>query len=290
MSDVLVNNLDLFVQQDFFSRQIVDNIPGVFYVYKEYNGVYKLFTCNEQHLRVTGYSAEESFKQEPFFFIDNASVDAIAQGLSKIKTQNYVKQVYGSFLTKKGKLIPYVFEGYGFEYDCEHYFMGVGTNISDLAQAHQDLKNERLQRELKEKELLALTLKDKQKEDVLSSISKKLDQILLNTKSAEVAQNISKLTNEINASLMFSDDNWQEFEMLFNNIHKNFYAQLLIKHPSLTKSEQYYCALIKLHMNSEQVCNTLNITREGLKKKRYRLKRKLDLKNTESIESYISKI
>lgn len=289
MNNVLVSNLDLFVQQDFFSKKLIDNIPGVFYVYKEYDGMYRLFTCNKLHLKVSGYTAEESYNQEPFFFVDRDSKEAIANGLGKIKTQNYVKQVYASFLTKSRKVVPYVFEGYGFEYEEENYFMGIGTDISDLVQTHKDLKKEQLQREKKEKELLSLTLRNKQKEDVLASISKKLDTILLVAKDKDVAHNILKLTKEISSSFLFSEDNWQKFELLFNNLHQYFYENILLKHPTLTKSELHYCALIKLHMNGEQICTTLNISKEGLKKKKYRLKQKLMLDRNQNLEQYIKK-
>ncbi|MFL0354291.1 hypothetical protein [Xanthomarina sp. GH4-25] len=289
MNEQLIKNLDLFVNQEFFSKKLIDNIPGVFYVYKEYKGVFRLFTCNKQHLNVTGYSAEESFNKLPLFFVAENSKQSIINGVSKIKTQNYVKEVYANFLTKSGKEVSYVFEGYGFNYKGESYFMGVGSDISALAQAYKDLSNERLERERKEKELLTLTLKDKQKEDVLASISKKLDDLKQNAKDQVVLKTISKLSEEINSTFLFSEDNWHKFELLFNNLHKSFYETLLDSHPNITKSEQDYCALIKLKMNTEQICNTLNISKEGLKKKKYRLKTKLGLDKSKRLETYINK-
>ncbi|WP_066220898.1 PAS domain-containing protein [Formosa haliotis] len=287
MNNVLVSNLDFFVQQDFFSRKIIDHIPGTFYVYKKHDDVFKLFACNKHHLDVSGYTAEESINQEPFFFVDRASMRTIHEGVQDIKNQNYAKQVYANILTKKGELIPFVFEGYGFTYRDEEYFMGVGTDISDLTKAHVDLKNERLQRDKNEKELIALALSNTKKEAVLSSISSKLDLILQQSKSEGVAKDILKLTKDVKASLAFSKDNWQKFELLFKNLHGTFYKNLLLSHPNLTKTEMSYCALLKLRMSKEQICNTLNISREGLKKKKFRLKKKLNLEKHTKLEQYI---
>ncbi|CDF78386.1 hypothetical protein BN863_6740 [Formosa agariphila KMM 3901] len=289
MNDVLVNNMDLFVKHDFFSKKLIDNIPGIFYVYKQVGQKFLLFAFNKQHEKITGFDAEEALNKEPYFFVQDKDHEAITEALEFIQIRNHVKQVYGSIVTKEGDVIPHVFEGYRFEYKSEMYFMGLGTDISDLSKAHEDLKRERLERGRKEKELLTLTLKDKQKEAVLTSISKKLDALKQNAKDKDVLKAVSKLSEEINSTFIFSEDNWQKFEFLFNNLHETFYENLLGKHPDLTKSEQNYCGLIKLKMSTEQICTTLNISKEGLKKKKYRLKQKMNLDKALRLECYIGK-
>ncbi len=290
MNKVLLSNLELFTHQDFFSKKLIDSIPGVFYVYKEYGQSYKLFTCNKQHLMVTGYTAEESIGQEPFFFVNTNSYASIEKGLSNIKTKSYVNQVYASFLTKSKEIVPYVFEGYGFEFENENYFMGVGSDISDLVLVNQELKLERLKRANRDKELLTLALRGHEKESLLVSIANKLERIVPQISNKKLGLEIKDISKRIYSIEAVSNNHWNDFESLFMNVHESFYNKLRLRHATISKTELQYCALVKINLSNQQICNVLNISMEGLKKKKYRLKQKIGLHRNQKLEQYITSL
>lgn len=286
-SDSLAYNLKQLIRNNVFSLKLIGSIPGLFFVYKKCGEEYQLYYCNETHLTITGYSAEESLGNTPFFFTAPASHNSIKKGLENITVNQLVQGVYGDILCKNGQRIPFVFEGYGFENQGDRYFMGTGIDLSNLAEAQAETQRERIKREEKEKELLSLALKDSQKDQMLQSISKKLDQLQKESNNQVISQKINQLSQEINSFHIRSKDQWGTFELLFNNINPNFIKTLSNKDPNTTTSELQYCSFIRINMSSGQICNALNITKEGLKKKKYRLRQKLTVPKGVSLESYI---
>ncbi len=85
------------------------------------------------------------------------------------------------------------------------------------------------------------------------------------------------------------EDSWKSFEVAFQNIHGDFTQNLLLKHPSLTKSELRLCTLLKLNMNTKDIAAMLFQSPESLKVGRSRLRTRLDMTEEDSFHSYLSK-
>lgn len=275
-----------FPINDLFNQQLINCLPGMFYVYKFVDKEYVLFACNKKHLMVTGYTMEESIEKNPLFFVDNASYKSIVDGIKEIKTNGFVKQVYANIKPKIGRSIPYVFEGYKFNVESEDYFMGLGIDISDMVTAKEQIVILALEKEKKEQELLSLMLREQTKTDLLHTISKKLEILVEKKCDPALALSIQSLTTKINSHFKIGL-NWKNFQMLFNNIHQSFFEEINREHPVLTKGDLKYCAYIKMQMGNEQICGLMNITHDGLKKKRYRIRKKMKLSKNINLDKYI---
>lgn len=272
--------------KDSINQKLVDCLPGIFYLYEISETGYKIKGWNKNHELVTGYTAEEMMDKPPYFFVDSKSEGAIADAIQYIIDTGYVNRVYGNILSKSGELIPHVFEGYKFNVGDREYFMGLGINVTELVHAKERLRFLSLEKRKKEKELLSISLQEQKKEQLLHTVLNELVTIRENGLDEGSLNVIQSLTREIQTHFSFQN-NWQHFSKLFSDIHHSFFTNLESKHPDLTQSEIQYCAYVKIHFNSEQICDILNITRDGLIKKRYRLKKKFGLEKGKKIDLYI---
>jgi len=85
------------------------------------------------------------------------------------------------------------------------------------------------------------------------------------------------------------EDSWKSFEVAFQNIHGDFTKNLLLKHPSLTKSELRLCTLLKLDMNTKDIASMLFQSPESLKVSRSRLRTRLGMTEEDSFHNCLSK-
>ncbi|MFT7434917.1 MAG: DNA-binding CsgD family transcriptional regulator, partial [Psychromonas sp.] len=85
-----------------------------------------------------------------------------------------------------------------------------------------------------------------------------------------------------------SDDHqWEQITLEFGSLHKGFLDALIGKHGSFIKSEIRLISLMKMNLSSKDIADTLNISSDGIKKARYRLRKKLNLSSEEDIQGFL---
>lgn len=80
------------------------------------------------------------------------------------------------------------------------------------------------------------------------------------------------------------------FTYYFEDQHKGFYLALKSVAPDLTNNDLRLCSLTKLRLSLKETANTLNISVDAVKSGRYRIKKKLNLSQEESLSDYLSEI
>lgn len=136
--------------------------------------------------------------------------------------------------------------------------------------------------EYKNRELTSQALHISQKQ--------KLIQDLRDTISETLKGDHKALTSPIMHVLNFDsriDEQWDQFLQAFQESDPDFYIRLLEKYPNLSKTDMRISALIKMNLNNKEMANILNISDEGIKKARYRLRKKLGLQNSDNLEAFI---
>jgi DNA-binding CsgD family transcriptional regulator len=76
---------------------------------------------------------------------------------------------------------------------------------------------------------------------------------------------------------------WEQFSTEFSSLNQGFFERLVDTHGSISKSEIRLISLLKMNISSKDIADTLNITGEGTKKARYRLRKKLNLSSESGI-------
>ena len=96
----------------------------------------------------------------------------------------------------------------------------------------------------------------------------------------------NRIVNTINFNLQ-DDKSWENFSRYFEEVHKDFNSQIKQKYPEVTSNELRLMALLKMNLSSKEIANLLNISSEGIKKARYRLRKKLNINTDDSLQDLI---
>jgi len=144
-----------------------------------------------------------------------------------------------------------------------------------------------LEENLKHKnhELTLLALNSTYKMNLLVKLKNEVQNIFRNGDCPEIKSLRSMLTT-------FDEDesDWEVFKNQFEVIHSGFFIRLEEMHTGLTANEKRFCAYIRIGMSSTDIAKLLNISMEGIKKSRYRLRKKFRLATPDNLENYIAQV
>lgn len=102
----------------------------------------------------------------------------------------------------------------------------------------------------------------------------------------ESNRDLQKIVNTIDIN-QNDDESWEGFRARFLAVHKDFEVDVKTKYPAVTINELRLMALLKMQLTSKEIANILNISSEGIKKARYRLRKKLGLESKDSLEELV---
>lgn len=165
------------------------------------------------------------------------------------------------------------------------------NSIEVIARANSAIRisqNHKKSIEFKDKELAENTLHLFKNTGFVSEIDqnlKKLKSIIDqgNLKAIKIIDEMLDLTKS-----KMSDDSLEKFNIAFYSLHENFNKNLISKFPNLTKSEIRLCVLLKLGMSSKDIASILYQSIDSVKVARFRLRKKLNLDRSQSLESFLS--
>ena len=126
----------------------------------------------------------------------------------------------------------------------------------------------------KKQELVSKLLSQTKTNDALNEIKDQLvsiGKLKEEDRADALAKAAKKLDGVISAN---TDDN---FDYYFLQVHPGFYEGLRKDFPDLTLNELRLCALIRLNMNTKDIASINNITINGVKVARWRLRKKLGM-------------
>jgi DNA-binding response OmpR family regulator len=81
--------------------------------------------------------------------------------------------------------------------------------------------------------------------------------------------------------------NWDEFEIIFKKVHSRFFSNLHRAHPDLTPNERRLCVFLKLNMSGKDISAITFQSLTALKKARFRIRKKMNLKQGENLSTYL---
>lgn len=153
-------------------------------------------------------------------------------------------------------------------------------------------KNAELLKANLEKEL---SLKENDLKDYLDRIQQKNDLIVdIKSRLEELEkqgiplreESISELARSVERKVIKSIS-WEEFRLKFDQVHKSFVPDLLLKHTDLTNNELDVCVLLKINLANKEIAQTLSMSYDSVKKSLQRLYKKLELDSNEALRAYI---
>ena len=135
---------------------------------------------------------------------------------------------------------------------------------------------------MKERELTALSL---QFYELQESIIEDLKQLEKLEQTPEINRLRKKWSRQI------KDKNyWQEFELKFTALNPDFLQKLQNAHPTLTKKETDFCALVRLNLSNKEIASLIQISYESVISKKYKLRKKLGYKTENEFFAFLNSL
>jgi tetratricopeptide (TPR) repeat protein len=149
------------------------------------------------------------------------------------------------------------------------------------------LREQKLQQDLdvRSKSLTAHTLHIMSKNKMMEDIQQRLSDILKED-TPELRKKIKNLLKMIDSNFV-QDKDWEDFRHVFEQVHQDFFHKLQQQGSDLTPAEVRLASLIRLNLSSKDMAVILGISSDSLRIARYRLRKKLQLQQEQSLTQYI---
>jgi len=141
--------------------------------------------------------------------------------------------------------------------------------------------------EYKNKQLVTSVMHQVSRNELIISVSEQLKELsaTLNQKQKTSLNRIIRELKKGNDASMLS-----EFELAFQDVHTEFYKKLDTLY-SLTPSERRMAAFIRLNLSSKEISSITGQSVRTIDVTRYRLRKKLDINNTDTnLASYLARL
>ncbi len=155
----------------------------------------------------------------------------------------------------------------------------------------QKLKRHRLEVEttqqllgLKKRELTTQVLYIAQKNELLKELREMVSE---GKKKEPDSSSLRQILSRLNMDAA-NDNSWERFRIYFDELHHGFEEKIKQLAPDVSPGELRLISLIKMNLNSQEIASVLNISGEGIKKARYRLRKKLSLEGENSLEDFLA--
>ncbi|KAF2517686.1 helix-turn-helix and ligand-binding sensor domain-containing protein [Flavobacterium foetidum] len=145
------------------------------------------------------------------------------------------------------------------------------------------LRNEQLSQDVdnKNRELAVSTMSLNSKNELLAIIKEDLKKT-----SQDDNKDIKSVIRTINDNIS-EEDSWKIFKEAFDSADKDFLKRIKQLHPLLTPNDLRLCAYLRLNLSSKEIAPLFNISVRSVEIKRYRLRKKMDLKHENGLTEYI---
>ena len=242
------------------------------------------------------YRGLENYEQAYAHFVD---FHAISDSILTIEKSQQIEELRAKFDTeKKEQQIALqekeitVLEQEASISNLQRLLLGIGLLLSLIGfyAIRQKMKRNKIEKEkvdaelaFKKKELTTHALHLARKNETLENLKLKAQEL---KETENTGAGYNQLIRSINFDLQ-DDNNWKNFSRYFEEVHKDFNSNVKSKYPSVTSNELRLLALLKMNLSSKEIASILNISGEGIKKARYRLRKKLDLTTEDSLQDLV---
>lgn len=162
--------------------------------------------------------------------------------------------------------------------------------LMEAALQNKQLQEGKLKEELevRARELTTHTLHLIQKNQLLEELRVRLDEMIKDDKRDQKKQ-LKQLLSQINHSFNH-DQYWVDFRNIFEQVHQTFFDNLKKYCDTLTSNDLRLVALLRMNLESNDIATLLGISTDSLRVVRYRLRKKLNLQQGDSLTAFIQSL
>ena len=131
----------------------------------------------------------------------------------------------------------------------------------------------------KEKELREIASLVDKNEILIQRYSREMSHIKEQLEAAkcllEQLDTFKKLKILSKSETILPDSDWRNLIEIVNTLYDDFISRLRVAYPDLTEDAIRFCCLIKLRLTSAELMSVLNVTKDAIYKRKFRLKKEL---------------
>lgn len=163
-------------------------------------------------------------------------------------------------------------------------------SIVRLREENARLKSAELMEKIenKDKELAVYSLNFIQKNQLIENVKNEFYDLKVNKINNQVGK-INGISKMLEDGFRIDKD-WSEFKIHYEGIHKDFFKKLKESYPDLTPTDLKLCALIKVNLSTKEIARMLGVLPESIKTARYRIRKKVGLKNSDNLFDFLNSI
>lgn len=144
-------------------------------------------------------------------------------------------------------------------------------------QSSKELEKERM-------ELAASKIVMHTKDEALKNVADKIDDMKAQGKVSHV--DATELSTSLKV-LLSGKDELESFQEIYSKLNPDFQSNLKKRHPDLSEGQLKLAVYIAIGMTTQQISKMLAIDHSSVNKNRYRLRSKLGLERSDSLEDYL---
>lgn len=156
-----------------------------------------------------------------------------------------------------------------------------------------NLKSEQLENDIRHKsqQLSDTTMNLIHKNEILQNISAKIESLQSSSAASQAPPMMIRQLKQLQKSIqddISKQDDWKTFSRNFDIVYGDFTSKLTELHPNLTVADKRMCCYIKMGLSSKEIAPLINISYKSVEMARYRLRKKMNLPGTTSLQDYLS--
>ncbi|MCJ8164407.1 hypothetical protein MKJ04_06085 [Pontibacter sp. E15-1] len=164
-------------------------------------------------------------------------------------------------------------------------------HMEEVLQAEKEiirLNNEKLESELvhKNKELTSSAVHVMQNMEAVHKVRDQLQETIDQISCKDTQKQVKKLLKSVDEEIKF-ENNWEQFELHFDQVHQDFLKRLREDYPELTHRDLKLCAYLRLNLTSKEIASLLKLSLRGIETSRYRIRKKINLSQEENLTEFM---
>lgn len=156
---------------------------------------------------------------------------------------------------------------------------------SDMAEAEA-----RRREELASQQLADFTRSIQEKNELLEQFSTELEKYRTHQPDANEQAEKENSLQLLQRSVILNDEQWADFQALFNKVHAGYIGRVKEKFPDLTTAELRSILLTKLGLSNKEMAAMLGVSLEAVRVSKHRLLKKISLPEDTKLEDWVNTI
>jgi len=209
------------------------------------------------------------------------SVKALEQEKQLLEAkQNLYLIIFGFIILVAGLFFFYLNKRKRYEIEIQEISLNKSKELNTQLQKEIEFRRKKLSS-------YALQLIDKNQK--LDDVKKDIEALRKSSSEKKVVDDLFNLEKSVDKAIN-TEQSWEEFKLYFEEVHTGFFSKIKSIHSGISSRELRLSALLRLNLSTKEIANLLNLPTKTIEVARYRLRKKLELKQEDNLVEYIMSI